>query len=92
MHQWFPVTPHRVRAKSHPWVFAYYVQPPEQRADGKWHHALVFRTEDRTEFGSFEVVDEKIDAAGFERRYDMRRIAAVENLVLLQHKLERRAA
>lgn len=76
MHQWFPVTPHRVRVQNHPWVFAYYVQPPEQRNDGKWRHALLFRNEDRTEFGAFEVIAEKFTMADFERRYDVRKIAA----------------
>jgi len=78
MLQWFPVTPARVRgsAAAQDWVFAYTFQKPEQSEDGQWRHALVFRSADRTEFGVFEVLGAKLTDKDFERRYDVRRIAA----------------
>lgn len=76
--RWFLVEPSRVRRSfhSHPWVFAYYFQTPEERDDGKWYHAIVFRDEDRTQFGAFEFVADDVTVPDFERRYDKRRIAA----------------
>ena len=62
--------------QQHPWVFAYYFQTPEERDDGKWCHAIVFRNEDRTEFGAFEFVAEGVTFPDFERRYDKGWIAA----------------
>lgn len=74
--RWFPVDPGRVRRafQSHPWVFAYYFQPPDERDDRKWYHAVVFRDEDRTQFGAFEFIAEDVTVPDFERRYDKRRI------------------
>jgi hypothetical protein len=76
--RWFPFEPDRVRRsfQDHPWVFAYYFQPPEERDDGKWYHAVVFRDEDRTQFGAFEFVAADVTVPDFDRRYDKRRIAA----------------
>jgi hypothetical protein len=57
-------------------VFAYYFQTPEERDDGKWYHAVVFRDEGRTQFGAFEVIAEGVAVPDFERQCDKRRIAA----------------
>jgi hypothetical protein len=62
--------------QNHPWVFAYYFQAPEEREDGKWYHAVVFRDEGRKQFGAFEFIGEDVTVPDFERRYNKRRIAA----------------
>jgi hypothetical protein len=76
--RWFPVEPGRVRRafQNHPWVFAYYFQTPDERDDRNWYHAIVFRDEDRTQFGAFELIAEDVTVPDFERRYDKRQIAA----------------
>jgi len=78
VNRWFPIEPGRVRRsfQDHPWVFAYSFQTPEERDDGQWYHAVVFRNEDRTEFGAFEFLAEGVTVPDFERRYNKRRIAA----------------
>lgn len=77
MNHWFPIEPHRVRRsfRNHPWVFAYCFQAPDERDDGKWYHAIVFRDEGRTQFGAFEFIEEGVTVPDFERRYDKRQIA-----------------
>jgi len=74
----FLIEPGRVRRsfQKHQWVFAYYFQMPEERDDGRWYHAVVFRDENRTQFGAFEVVAEGMTVPDFDRQYDKRRIAA----------------
>jgi hypothetical protein len=76
--RWFLVEPGRVRRsfQNHPWVFAYYFETPEERDDGKWYHAVVFRDADRTQFGAFEFIAEDVTVPDFEKRYNKRRIAA----------------
>ena len=76
--RWFAVEPGQVRRsfQNHPWVFAYYFQTPDERDDGKWYHAVVFRDNDRTQFGAFEFIAEDVTVPDFERQYDTRRIAA----------------
>lgn len=75
--RWFPIKPNRVRRSSrdHPWVFAYYFQSPKERDDEKWYHAIMFRDQNRTKFGAFEVVAQDLPVQSFDRRYNKRRIA-----------------
>ncbi len=46
---WSAIKPKGGRAKG--WHFAYYYETPTERADGKWYSALLFRDDDRTQFG-----------------------------------------
>lgn len=75
---WCSIEPAKVKRsfRDHPWVFAYYFQSPDEREDGKWYHAVLFRNEDRTEFGAYELVAADVTVPDFEKRCDKRRIAA----------------
>ena len=75
--RWFPIEPYRVRRsfQNHTWMFAYYFQTPDERDDGKWYHAVVFRDQDRTQFGAFDFIAEDVTVPAFERQFDKRRIA-----------------
>lgn len=37
--------------RKHSWVFAAYLESPNQRADGQWYTAFLFRDEERTVYG-----------------------------------------
>src|SRR5262245_40282829 len=78
MRRWYPVKPNRVRRsfRDHPWIFAYYFESPDERDDGMWYHALLFRDRDRTEFGALEFVDGEVTVPVFHRQHDLRAIAS----------------
>jgi hypothetical protein len=53
---WYEIKPKALskRDANHPWLFAAYCESPSEREDGKWYELLLFRNEDRTNFGKME--------------------------------------
>lgn len=76
--RWTPIVPTKVKRafRDHPWVFAYAFQTPNERDDGNWYHGLLFRDRDREVFGGFEVISPALTVSDYEKRYDVREIAA----------------
>lgn len=77
MGRWKNIEPNQVRRslREHPWSFAYYCEPPDERDDGQWYHGLIFRSDDRKQFGAFELTSAGLDDVAFQTRNDLRQLA-----------------
>jgi hypothetical protein len=53
---WIDITPKGKDPKG--WHFAYYVETPSEREDGKWYSAFLFRNDARSQFGIRECLGE----------------------------------
>jgi hypothetical protein len=78
MGRWKNIEPTQVRRslREHPWYFAYYCEAPEDRDDSQWYHALIFRDDDRQQFGAFELLSAEVDDVKFQARHDLRQLAS----------------
>ena len=78
MSRWQNIEPSIVRRsfRDHPWLFAWYCEGPEERDDEHWYHALIFRDQDRSMYGSLEFPGVDITVAAFEKRFNLRALAA----------------
>ena len=78
MKHWSPVKPNRVRRsfRDHPWLFAYYFEASDERDDGTWYHALMFRDRDWSTFGAAEWTAPGLTVPDFEKQHDVRAIAS----------------
>lgn len=77
MGRWKNIEPNIVRKsfRDHPWLFAYYCEPPADREDAQWYHALIFRDDHRSAYGAFELTSGEVNDVNFQTRFNLRNIA-----------------
>jgi hypothetical protein len=56
MGHWIEIKPNGLgrKSKDHPWIFARYTESPQERGDGSWYFAFLFRDEQRQNYGILE--------------------------------------
>ena len=64
--------------RKHKWLFARYTEFPTERSDGKWYEAVLFRDEERTEFGITEFIGDHPQNGDFIQHLAKRIVADCE--------------